>query len=262
VRAVSACPVHAGETLLGACERCGDFVCKLDSEVLDGKRLCFRCSVRTEAWLEAYRRERWGKRDGFAWLFGAIVPFGAAVQALVILDLAARLPPARVVRAVAITAAAAAMGVAYFFRWRPARLGMVALPLVGFFSDVALGLDARTTGERFGQTILAVLLALGACASTGNKLYFRLDVPPDKLRKHWEIYKNNPYARSSFIGSFLGLLIPGVSLITLGGSIFGLLRVDPRANPPIGRRGQAIAGIVISALGIAEWFLIFYISKV
>lgn len=33
-------------------------------------------------------------------------------------------------------------------------------------------------------------------------------------------------------------------------SIAGLTRVDPNATPPIGRKGQAIAGSVCSTLGL------------
>ncbi|WP_257459184.1 hypothetical protein [Archangium lipolyticum] len=36
-------------------------------------------------------------------------------------------------------------------------------------------------------------------------------------------------------------------------SIIGLRRVNPNAHPPIGRKGQAIAGIVLGTVGCLIW---------
>jgi len=47
-------------------------------------------------------------------------------------------------------------------------------------------------------------------------------------------------------------------------SIYGLTRVNPTAHPPIGRKGQAVAGIILGALGVVEWggFLVAALGEV
>ncbi len=39
--------------------------------------------------------------------------------------------------------------------------------------------------------------------------------------------------------------------------MIGLARVNPDARPPIGRKGMAIAGLVLSGVGIALWATLF-----
>jgi hypothetical protein len=60
--------------------------------------------------------------------------------------------------------------------------------------------------------------------------------------------------------AIVGLLIPGVSLIGLACCLMGLSRVDPKATPPIGRRGMAIAGTILSVIGIAGWTTLIAVS--
>ena len=62
---------------------------------------------------------------------------------------------------------------------------------------------------------------------------------------------NNPVARAGYLVSFLALALGPVALISIPLCIVGLRRVDPHSHPPQGRKGQAIAGLVLSAVGLA-----------
>jgi len=76
------CPAHPGESITGTCERCGNFVCKADARALDGKTFCAECAARSDVdYLESFRQELWGKRDGFAFLYGVL---GTILNALMV----------------------------------------------------------------------------------------------------------------------------------------------------------------------------------
>jgi hypothetical protein len=66
----------------------------------------------------------------------------------------------------------------------------------------------------------------------------------------WDRNANNSVARSGLQLSLASLFIPLFAPLGLGFSIVGLRRVDLGARPPVGRKGQAIAGVVIGALGM------------
>ncbi len=83
-----------------------------------------------------------------------------------------------------------------------------------------------------------------------NPLFFKEEVSREALQAAWDRYKNNPVARGGVWAGVLGLLIPGVCFAALVCGIIGLRQVNPRAHPPIGRRRQAIAGIVLGVLGL------------
>ena len=141
------------------------------------------------------------------------------------------------------------LDVSYFFGASWARTGIVVMPLV--FGAVS-GLANRGAGIGLSvvlPTLVSVAIAAAAYRSPRNKLFFKLDVTRDELQRTWDLYRNNQAVRTGLILSFLGLL-PFVSFLSLFLSILGLARVNPDARPPIGRQGQAIAGIVLSLLGI------------
>lgn len=70
------------------------------------------------------------------------------------------------------------------------------------------------------------------------------------LRRMWNVHMNNAPARAGFMLSLFGLVVPLVSPIVLVCSLVGPYRVDPTAHPPLGRKKQAIAGILLSMVGL------------
>lgn len=74
------------------------------------------------------------------------------------------------------------------------------------------------------------------------------------LEREWRRQYDNPLARSALslgIGSFFVPFFAPIALVT---SVIALLRVNPKAQPPIGGRGRAIAGLVLGLLGGLFWF--------
>jgi hypothetical protein len=100
---------------------------------------------------------------------------------------------------------------------------------------------------------MPLLMSISIYNDTRNKLFFKVEMPRETLRKAWHLYKNNAVARAGLMLGVLGLFFPGVGLIALVCSGIGLRNVDPDAQPPIGRKGQAIAGLVLGAVGCLFW---------
>ena len=107
-----------------------------------------------------------------------------------------------------------------------------------------------------GSSLVPLLVALAIYNDTRNRLFFKVEVPREKLRKAWDLYSNNSIARAGFLVGLFSLLVCPLAIAGLPCSILGLKRVDPQAHPPIGRRRQAIAGIVLSSLGLVELVVI------
>ena len=239
----SRCPVHPGRPALGACARCGIFYCDRDHRVVHGKAYCEDCSGRPEVdYLEAFRLKYWGKRDGWAWLVG----LGAVVNVISGLVIFAS-GEVEAMPAALFQLLAGVVGVFFWLGVSWARKALIGVPL----GSMAVGLlSGDPTSVPRG--IFALLITVAIYFDTRNKLFFKQEVPPSALQKAWDLYMNNTMARAGFL---LGLLsfAPGVGVLALICAVIGLRRVDPKATPPIGRKGQAIAGIVLGALGTLFW---------
>jgi hypothetical protein len=243
------CFVHPEEAALGTCSRCGTFFCAQDRRTVGNKDYCASCAMRPEVdYLEAFRLKYWGKRDGWAWLVG----FGAVINFIFGLQLLAS-DSENLLFAI-ISLSSAAVGACFWAGLPFARVALCLVPivsmLVGIVTQGALG---------FVSGVLPILITLVIYNDTRNKLFFREEVPPEALQKAWELYSNNPVARAGFMLSILGILAPFLAPVALVCSIIGLRRVNPAAHPPIGRKRQAIAGIVLGSIGIL-WGLVLLIT--
>jgi hypothetical protein len=234
------CFVHPEEPALGTCIRCGTFFCAQDRRTVGDKDYCASCAMRPEVdYLEAFRLKYWGKRDVWAWLvaFGALINLVFGLQLLVS-------SPENLLFAI-ISLAATAVGACFWAGLPFARPALCFVPIVSLLVGlVTQGPRALVSG------LMPILITLFIYSDTRNKLFFREQVPPEALQKAWDLYSNNRIARAGFLLSILGILMPPVAPVALVCSIIGLRRVDPAAYPPIGRRGQAIAGIVLGSIGI------------
>jgi hypothetical protein len=248
------CPAHASEPILGSCERCGDFVCRLDSERWEGRLHCRACARRFSAeWLEAFRRELWGKRDGFAYLYG-VLGTGANLLTATFSGRHGFAGANAFGPVLVLSLAAAVIDVAYFFRARWARIAVMLLPL----ATAAL---PGGRGNPLPFALVSVAIGLAAYFDTRNRLFFRIDVDEPKLRALHDLLRNNPLARRGLVLAVGGLFFPPFAVAALPASIVGLLRVDPAARPPVGRRGQAIAGIAISSIALLGWTILLVASR-
>jgi hypothetical protein len=238
------CSVHPDRPAQGTCSRCGAFYCEEDHRELFGKAYCATCAARPDVdYLEGLRLEFWGKRDAWAWLVG----LSAGVSVLgVVVALGANKPESLLLALFGVVSAVVS---GCFFLGLPwARLAFILMRVLG----VCIGF---VTGGWMGLFTFTVPLIFGVMifGDTRNKLFFKEEVSREELQQVWDAYKDNTLARSGLWSGVVGLLIPGVCLIALTCSIIGLLRVDPHAHPPIGRRKQAIAGIILGSLGTLFW---------
>jgi len=252
--------IGVGET--DTCARCGTFLRgEADGLRVDGVLYCTACGVRPDVdYLEAYRASLWGKRDGWVWFIGLTALY-SLLQALVVAASSRLLvgsgldgiPSETIWRFVgrgAVELATCAVAVAYFLGRPWARLGFVGV----FAMQVSSTFVTSPPGMR-GFVLVASVLSLPVLLfivnGTRQRLFFKLEVSRAKLKASWEVYANNPMARQGLMLALLSLAVPPLGPLALGMSIVGLRRVDPAARPPIGRKRQAIAGMVFSSLSSA-----------
>lgn len=238
------CPAHPDRNVLGACARCGTFFCSLDHEELNGKDYCDTCAALPEVdYLEAFRLKNWGKRDAWAWLigFGALVNLSLGAMTLVNAEHTA------VAVVGVLVLLAGAVGVCFWLGMPFARLALCIL--MGLFSLISLA----ATGPQSAGTVIPFAVTIAMYRDTRNKLFFKQEVSREALQKAWHLYENNVVARMGFALGLIGLLLWPLAPFALGCSIIGLRRVNPHSHPPVGRKGQAIAGIVLGASSLVGW---------
>lgn len=234
------CFVHQEEPALGTCARCGTFFCARDHRTVGDKEYCAACAARPEVdYLEAFRLKYWGKRDAWAWL----VAFGAIINLLLGFQLLAS--GAENLLFAIIAFASAAVGACFWAGLPFARPALCLVPIISLLVGVV-----TQGGRPFVSGVLPIVITLIIYNDTRNKLFFREQVSPEALRKAWDLYANNPVARAGFLLGILGILLPILAPAALVCSIIGWRRANPAAHPPIGRKGQAIAGIVLGSIGI------------
>ncbi|MCY1016726.1 DUF4190 domain-containing protein [Pyxidicoccus sp. MSG2] len=240
----SRCHAHPDRPALGTCARCGTFYCEQDRQVVHGKTYCEACSVRPEVdYLEGFRLKYWGKRDSWAWLVG----FGSVLNVISgLASFASGVTEEAIVFGV-FGLVAGVVGACFWLGIPWARTAIIGVPI----ASMALGM-AGGAPSALARGIIPLLVTIAIYNDTRNKLFFKLEVPAGALKTAWDLYMNNTMARA---GVMLGVLsfIPGVGVLALICSIIGLRRVNPDATPPIGRKGQAIAGIILGALGTLAW---------
>ncbi|MGA9524325.1 MAG: hypothetical protein WBV82_22915 [Myxococcaceae bacterium] len=238
----ASCALHPENPATGTCARCGRFVCHADSQRVELKLFCLDCAQRPEVdYLEGFRLKFWGKRDAWAWLMGVggIINTIAAVGMVV---------EGQFVPALSL-ALWGAVEVAFFFRVRFARWCLPVLPLLSVAENAVWGGPlGGEMGELYIRALIGVLFSLAIIRSTRNQLFFRIQPTPQQLRKAWNLYANNSIARMGFILSLLGILAFPIGPVALLCSVLGLRNVNPNAHPPIGRKGQAMTGIVLGTL--------------
>lgn len=251
------CPSHPEKAVLGACARCGTFFCEYDRETVDGKDYCDTCAEHPDVdYLEAFRLKYWGKRDAWAWLIGigALINFIAGATLLANELVNKDTGNDGFMRAL-LALVGGGVGVCFWLGIPAARLALCFVPIASLMvSGFAAGPEA------VGRGIVAVIITLVMYNNTRNKLFFKEEVSREALQKAWHLYSNNPVARAGFMLSFISLAFVLVAPISLLCSIIGLRRVNPTVTPPVGRKGQAIAGIVLSAVSLVGWSA-FWVAK-
>ncbi|MFY0571351.1 DUF4190 domain-containing protein [Archangium lansingense] len=248
------CQSHPDQAVLGTCTRCGTFFCALDRETVNDKDYCTTCATRPEVdYLEAFRLKHWGKRDSWTWFvgFSALAYLAAGARLLMREDLR---DSGLMVGLISL--AGGTVGVCFWLGLPFARLALCFVPIVAMVvSAFSIGPGAISSG------IWPIIVTLSIYQNTRNKLFFKEEVSREALEKAWNLYANNAVARTGFLLGLVGLLAFPLAPVALLCSIIGLRRVDPTATPPIGRKGQAIAGIVLGAVSTLGWTAFWVVTR-
>lgn len=242
------CAIHHEAPAVATCVRCGGFACADCTKLVSGRTVCAACFARPEVdYLGEFERKMWGKRDGYIWWFGLVGSLATgAVLALTVVAAVAGDFVSGVV-ALVIGAQLAVFG-CYFFQMKWARAGLFGILGLNLTALAFVGPEALAGGA--AQQILPLLFFVTAWNSARNQLAFRIEVPEAKLKKLYDTYYDNQVARAGMLLGLLSTFIPGLALLSLPLSIVGLRRVNPDSWPPVGRKKTAIAGIVLSVLGL------------
>ncbi|MFY0562357.1 hypothetical protein ACN28E_00830 [Archangium lansingense] len=85
----------------------------------------------------------------------------------------------------------------------------------------------------------------------------------ERLERLWDARENNPLARHALVCGLAGLVVPVAAPLAMGLGVAGLRRVNLEATPPIGKRQQALAGLVLGGLGLVGWtgFVLWRLSQ-
>ncbi|MDF1562463.1 MAG: B-box zinc finger protein [Deltaproteobacteria bacterium] len=260
-----ACAKHPDAPAAAICERCGAFACAGCLAFVAGKPFCDTCRRREDVdYTRAIEAKFRGRRDAFVWFFGLtgtlgnLVVLGTLIFALAIPEELELGVPGGVLSALPQIVFAAIAIVVYgaYFLLKPwARLGLFGLILLGAVSN-ALTFAGTEEGMGFGfgaslgRQVLPFIFFLSAYKSTRNQLAFDLEVPREALEKMYRAYYDNQLARAGFVLSLFSLLVPGLALLSGILSFIGLRRVNAESVPPVGRKKTAIAGVVLSVIGL------------
>lgn len=255
--ALPRCALHPDALAGATCQRCGGFVCTACTTWVMGRMYCPACAVRPEVnYLEAFRLKLWGQRDASAWLVVVVT------ELLLFLALGMLMSLEFVVALACLVSAG--VGLAFFLGMRWARLGLLAVPLL------AMLLTAPSAGAPALVFFVPLMVAVNIFRDTRSRLFFRLEVPERELRRLWDRRVNNPLARHalslgagsllmhvltpllSFLDVELALsfIFMAMSMLALVLGTVALRRVDPEAQPPIGRRWEALGamGLALASL--------------
>ncbi len=213
---------------------------------------CADCAARPEVdYLDAYKREHWGKRDSWAWLLGLTGLASAATSAFLLttIDLDEPLLTGPLPWLV-FTALYAVIGVAFWRRVQLARRGL-------FFIVAPLGVALAVSLGPMSVTLLGIpiIAATMALRSTRTKLFFQMEVPVAALEAAWSHQHDNPLARRALSLGLWSLLMPLFAPLAAVMGIIGLRRVRPDARPPIGGRRESLGGLVLG-LGVTLYWAV------
>ncbi|AFE03206.1 hypothetical protein COCOR_00005 [Corallococcus coralloides DSM 2259] len=247
------CAVHPDLPAGGTCSRCGSFFCADCATSVSGlgaRLYCQACAARPDVnYLETLRQRYWGRRDGWAWMVGGVTLLLCVTTAAALAQWGLRATKESLFTLLLLVPVP--VGVAFFLGRRWARHALIVTPLV-----MAVAADFLHRDGRFLYALcvsLGLIFALRIHRDVRNQLFFRLPVPPGTLQALWNERFNNPMARQASRFGFSALFMPMIAPVAVICGVVALRRVDPKATPPIGRRNQALMGLVLGLVSPLLW---------
>ncbi|MBL8913045.1 MAG: hypothetical protein JNM17_20285 [Archangium sp.] len=233
-------------TFATTCARCGVFLTGTSSALVLATAYCTTCAARPDVnYPRAFRDAHWGKRDGWAWFFGALSPFIILAGVFGLLN-----GPSVTGLLVSFT------GIAWAMFWTGAQAGRIALVLAA-----VVGATYNVVSGIFPNLFVIVCTAL-AMTNTRTKLFFEIEVSEAELAKAWLNVHANRFAQwargfgivslISFL-AWLGTLWAAVATTSFGAiavvlGVIGLRTVNEQAQPPIGGKRSAVVGLTCGAI--------------
>lgn len=248
------CATHPEEAATGTCSRCGTFFCAGCVRWVFGKAWCATCAARPEIdYLEHFRLKLWGRRDVIAWVVGAVGLALAVVAGLGVAVVVLGKGDWTFWLWVMVFGAGMVASTTFFLGMRWAREA-----LMGVWLSCAV---ACWMFQFAGAAFFFLFLGMGAVISyfdTRNRLFFKRPVSPARLQRLWHLLENNPRARDAMNLGLASFFFPLFAPLAIAFGVVALRRVDPHAMPPIGRKGQAITGLVLGVGLLALWSLVLW----
>lgn len=227
------------------CPRCGLFLTPLETEAVLGVNYCRACAARPEVnYPRAYREANWGKRDSWAWFFGVTGALSVLAGALALLA------------SPLLGGVLVLNGVCGILYWTGAPIGRPALVIgtgLGVVTTIALG---------SAPNIIGIAFVVVAMRSARSRLFYKLEVAEADLAEAWRLEHDNQAARWA-VACGVMLVVAMLAWVSSRAAVWvtlalaplpvvlgavGLSRVNPGGTPPVGRRGQAIAGLVLGGV--------------
>lgn len=253
------CAAHPTVPAAAVCARCGVFVCASDVRTLDGVDHCATCASRPDVdYLEALRLRLWGRRNGWAWFFGlsglASLLQGGSLPLWWISGEGAA-PNGTQLLGAAVTAAHGVFGVLLWLGKPVARWGLLGTTAIGgvIAASGLPSLDGPAVWFIGFAWLMGLAIVVSAVADVRTRLFLKLDVSREALRRLHDVTYNNAHGRQAAVVGVAGFLVPFLAPVAIILGIIGLTRVNPSARPPIGYRGRSIAGVVLGVLGSLWW---------
>lgn len=247
------CEQHPGVAVVGACARCGVFICDVDKTLVGARFYCPTCAARPEVnWLDQLRAKWLGARDGWCWVFLAMAVLEVSAFVAFSWDLVNELSTGRVdprvglpqrLPALALLGVEAGLHALFLLGRRWIRWAIGVVPLAG--GALAIAQDQLGVAVYW---FLMFLFAVTAWSDTRDKLFFRLPVSDHELGRYHDKNVDNPMAQWGSRLTAVGLIVPFAGLVGLVLGAIGLSRVDPTATPPVGKRWLAVFAVAVGFL--------------
>ncbi len=213
------------------CARCGAFA---ELQTIGSARYCAACAARPEIGVvEKFRAAHLGRRDVYAWLVGGLAPI--ALWAALSGFLQRQWPYAIL---------CVCLGAAQLLFWKGVAW---ARPMPLAAAAIGLGLGFAAGWSAPGVFVLPLVFAAAAYRDPICQLFFRAEVPEERLRPAVERLQHNELSRTATVLAASALLLPWLWPLGMGFTVAALSRVDSSASPPVGR-GLGLRALILATV--------------